>query len=170
MMLNESIDFSAVQAFVFSQKMTPENTIHGLDHWNQVEANGLLLARKTGADEIVVRLFSFFHDSRRFDDGYDPEHGPRAAAFLTECRGELFDLDDARFDLLHHACYNHTTEHASGDKTIDTCYDADRLDLGRVGIQPKPQKMATEAGSLLVKKSANVPLSQMREWLNRFSF
>lgn len=164
-----TIDFAALQAFVFSQKMTSENTVHGIDHWNQVEANALLLLPHTGADETVVRLFAIFHDSRRFDDGYDPEHGPRAAEFLTECRGDLFTLDDVRFDLLYHACYFHTKERFSGDKTIDTCYDADRLDLGRVDIRPNPDKMATIFGQKLVKKSKNVPLSQMREWLNNIT-
>ena len=30
--------------------------------------------------------------------------------------------------------------------TIDACFDADRLDLGRVGIDPDPERMATERG------------------------
>lgn len=163
------IDFAALQAIVFSQKMTSDNTVHGIDHWNQVESNALLLSHHTGADETVIRLFAIFHDSRRYDDGYDPEHGPRAAEFITQSRGNLFVLDDARFDLLYHACYYHTKEHASGDKTIDTCYDADRLDLGRVGIQPNPEKMATLYGQKIVKKSKGVPLSEMREWLNKLT-
>lgn len=33
--------------------------------------------------------------------------------------------------------------------TIDACFDADRLDLGRVGITPDPEKMATERGKEL---------------------
>jgi hypothetical protein len=32
------------------------------------------------------------------------------------------------------------------DVTIQTCWDADRLDLGRVGIRPDPARMGTEAG------------------------
>ena len=63
----------------------------------------------------------------------------------------------------------HTKEHSSGDKTIDTCYDADRLDLGRVGIQPKPEKMATAIGQKIVKKAKDVPLSEMRQWLNKLT-
>jgi uncharacterized protein len=164
-----SIDFTALQEFIFSQKMTPDNTVHGIDHWTQVESNALLLSRHTGADETVIRLFSIFHDSRRFDDGYDSEHGPRAAEFLMQIRGDVFVLDDARFDLLYHACYYHTKEHSSGDKTIDTCYDADRLDLGRVGIQPKQEKMATAIGQKIVKKAKDVPLSEMRQWLNKLT-
>ena len=33
--------------------------------------------------------------------------------------------------------------------TIDACFDADRLDLGRVNITPDPEKMATEKGKEL---------------------
>ena len=35
----------------------------------------------------------------------------------------------------------------SGNATIDVCFDADRLDLGRVGIVPNPKRMATEQGA-----------------------
>lgn len=32
-----------------------------------------------------------------------------------------------------------------GDATVLTCWDADRLDLGRVGIRPHPHRLCTEA-------------------------
>ena len=35
--------------------------------------------------------------------------------------------------------------------TIDACFDADRLDLGRVGITPDPNRMATEKGKEMAK-------------------
>ena len=34
----------------------------------------------------------------------------------------------------------------------DACFDADRLDLGRVGITPDPKKMATERGKEMARK------------------
>jgi hypothetical protein len=34
----------------------------------------------------------------------------------------------------------------STDPTVGVCFDADRLDLGRVGIEPDPELMSTEAG------------------------
>ena len=39
----------------------------------------------------------------------------------------------------------------SGNATIDVCFDADRLDLGRVGIFPEPEKMATKQGAYFAK-------------------
>ena len=48
-----------------------------------MERNGLWLARELpGIDTLVVRLFAGLHDCKRFDDGWDREHGPRAADFI----------------------------------------------------------------------------------------
>lgn len=142
--------------------------VHGIEHWHQVEYNGLFLASRTGADVDIVRLFAIFHDSKRFDDGYDPEHGERGAEFAKECReAKLFEIDAARFEKLYHACMFHTHERSAGDPTIDTCYDADRLDLGRVGFPLDPQKMATSFGSQIASLSLKQQVSvfAMREWL-----
>ncbi|WP_165244441.1 hypothetical protein [Paludisphaera soli] len=119
--------------------------IHGVAHWARVLENGLRLAEETGADVAVVRLFALLHDSRRFDDGYDPDHGPRAADFARTLRGRAFELPDPAFELLHRACAGHTHERTHPDPTIQTCWDADRLDLGRVGVTPRPSRLCTEA-------------------------
>ena len=55
--------------------------IHGVSHWARVRNNGLKLADLTGANRQVVELFAFLHDSCRLNDGYDREHGRRAARF-----------------------------------------------------------------------------------------
>ena len=85
------------------------------------------------------------HDSRRVNEATDPDHGPRAAEFARTLRGRLFDLPDHEFRLLHRACAGHTHERTHPDVTIQTCWDADRLDLGRVGITPHPSRLCTEA-------------------------
>lgn len=38
----------------------------------------------------------------------------------------------------------------------NACFDADRLDLGRVGITPNPDKMATVQGRILAEKMMDV--------------
>ena len=55
-------------------------------------------------------------------------------------------LSDAHFALLDYACTWHTHGKLSDDPTIGTCWDADRLDLGRVGMQPKARYMSTTFG------------------------
>lgn len=111
----------------------------------RVLENGLRLCETTGAKIEVVRLFAVFHDSKRVSDGSDPEHGQRGADFAKALRGRLFDLPDDDFNLLYRACSGHTHELAHPDLTIQTCWDADRLDLGRVGVTPHPSRLCTDA-------------------------
>lgn len=119
--------------------------IHGLSHWVRVLENGLKLAEVTGADRTVVSLFALFHDSKRVNEHIDPKHGRRGADFARTLRGSLFELDDHRFNLLYVACDRHTDGHTRADVTIQTCWDSDRLDLGRVGTTPAPQYLCTDA-------------------------
>lgn len=121
-------------------------SVHGPDHWRRVERNGLLLATRTGADIAVVRLFALFHDSRRVNENWDEGHGARGAEFAASLLGSAFQLSGERFELLHYACTWHTDGHHHDDPTIATCWDADRLDLGRVGIIPSPGFMSTDFG------------------------
>jgi len=122
--------------------------IHGAPHWARLRANGLRLAGMTGANPQVVELFAFLHDARREHDGDDPGHGQRAADLATALRGDLFELPDAEFTLLLQACSGHSRGWTTGaDITVLTCWDADRLDLGRLGpgYYPDPQRLCTEA-------------------------
>lgn len=163
----KDLDYSSLQKHVLSHRIF-ESELHGIEHWKQVERNGLLVAAETGADVTIIRLFALFHDSKRADDGFDREHGSRGAEFAKTCFEEhRFDISQEQFDKLYHACKFHTTEPRSGDATIDTCYDADRLDLGRVGIKLDPNKMATDFGARIAQKSleANVKPESFREWL-----
>jgi uncharacterized protein len=117
---------------------------HGITHWARVLENGLRIAKVTGANEKVVRLFAVLHDSRRLNESIDPGHGMRGAELAKDLRGSLFELSDQEFDLLFEACALHTDGKTESDITIQTCWDADRLDLGRVWIWPKPEQLCTE--------------------------
>lgn len=119
--------------------------IHGPRHWARVLANGLRLAEVTGANRRVVELFAILHDSRRLSDGDDPDHGPRAALLARRLAGTAFQLDGAGLELLVDACHSHSDGLLQGDITMLTCWDADRLDLGRVGIKPRAEFLCTEA-------------------------
>ena len=117
---------------VLSEQTTDWHGIHGLSHWGRVYTNGIKVAEATGANVKVVELFAFIHDSKRWNDGADIGHGPRAAEFARHLRGEYFELTDHEFDLLYVACRDHAEGETEADVTIQTCWDADRLDLGRV--------------------------------------
>lgn len=121
----------------------PVDGDHGIAHWARVLENGMRLVPETGADAEVVQLFAVLHDCRRLNEVTDPEHGPRAAEFARELRGEAFELSDSAFRLLYRACHGHTHERTHPDPTVQTCWDSDRLDLGRVGITPHPSRLCT---------------------------
>ena len=130
---------------VLAEYTLPWDGFHGVAHWARVLENGLLLAEETGAHIEVVTLFALLHDARRVNEGTDPEHGQRGADLAAQMRGRLFHLDEAAFALLYRACADHTHEPTHPDITIQTCFDADRLDLGRVGITPDPRRLCTAA-------------------------
>jgi uncharacterized protein len=119
--------------------------IHGEAHWARVCANGLWLAKKTGADPQVVEFFAYLHDAKRQNDGWDREHGSRAAAFLLELDETLLPLSPQNLGMLAYACTHHSDGLIEADVTVQTCWDADRLDLGRIGIRPDPGRLCTAA-------------------------
>ena len=119
--------------------------IHGAPHWARVRLNGLRLASMTGANALVVEYFAFIHDLGRENDDYDPEHGLRAAKIARDINGSLIDLSGHELDMLCEACCRHSDGYTKANITVMTCWDADRLDLGRVGIKPDPAKLCTSA-------------------------
>lgn len=126
---------------------------HGLSHWQRVERNGIILSMENGTirkdiNIKVVRYFAYLHDKCRLNDWEDLGHGVRAADMLPTIRNTILkDFTDEEVALLEKACRYHTTEQRTGIPTVDVCFDADRLDLGRVGIVPNPKLMATEQGA-----------------------
>jgi uncharacterized protein len=141
-----SIDFEHLWNLVTTQRRVSDHSVHGPAHWRRVERNGLVLAERTGADVDVVRLFALFHDSQRENDGTDAGHGARGAEYAKSLRDTAYDLSDDQFEVLHFACVWHTDRQHHKDPTIGTCWDADRLDLGRVGIIPHTKFMSTDFG------------------------
>jgi uncharacterized protein len=142
--LEQLVQFRQLIQFILDQYTLPLDGCHGVAHWARVLENGRRLAAETHANVDVVTLFAVLHDSQRLSEGGDPHHGPRAAEFAGQIRGKLFVVSDEAFALLHRACEGHTHERTHPDLTIQTCWDADRLDLGRVGVTPHPSRLCTE--------------------------
>ncbi len=120
--------------------------IHGLPHWSRVWHHGRRIATALDLDPLPMAWFAFLHDSQRLDDGRDPAHGSRAADFAVRLRHQgVFDgLPAAGFERLCEAMRLHSDGHTTADDlTILACWDADRLDLGRVGIRPDPRRLCT---------------------------
>jgi uncharacterized protein len=131
-----------------------DHSIHGFEHWEEVEKNAIMLANQPGVDLTVVRLFAYIHDCRRQDDHIDPEHGQRSAQFVLELKqsGELDFLNEEQVNTLWFACKNHNDGVVSDDVTIGTCFDSDRIELIRCGMIPRPVLMSTKTGIRIAEK------------------
>lgn len=139
-----SADLRPLVKAIVKEYLLPVNGLHGVSHWARVLENGVRLCASTNANVEVVQLFALFHDSKRYNEGSDPDHGQRGADFAASLRGRLFDLPDEEFERLFRACAGHTHERTHPDITIQTCWDSDRLDLGRVGVMPHPSRLCTD--------------------------
>jgi len=149
------------------------NGFHGLEHWLRVLINGRLIAAECGADIEVVEHFALIHDAMRQTEDEDMYHGSRAASNVHALAGNLIDLDRNQLDQLIEACRYHSMGRLSHDITVQACWDADRLDLGRVGTKPNPTYLGTKiarntafleaAQKRSMKRFVNYEFSKMRE-------
>lgn len=134
-----------VEAIIDQHKLKAARSIHFVDHWARVLENGRKLVPLTGARLDIVELFAVFHDAGRQSDGHDHEHGQRGAEIARAMQGIHFKLDPEGLDLLVLACAEHTHGETWADVTVQTCWDSDRLDLGRAGYIPSAHKLCTPA-------------------------
>ncbi len=118
--------------------------IHGISHWARVLANGLHLAAFTAVNRDVIALFALFHDACRNNDASDPKHGERGAALATKLRGTYYELSELDMASLACACEHHTRGLTQTELVVQICWDADRLDLGRVMVGPSSVRLCTD--------------------------
>ncbi|MEI6708586.1 MAG: hypothetical protein WCK96_15800 [Methylococcales bacterium] len=128
-----------------------DSSIHGLHHWETVERNGLYLAKFTGADVQVVSYFAYFHDCMRENERDDPKHGARGSQYAKQHK-QLLNLSAEQLAMLCLACSGHTYGRQSSCATVATCWDADRLDLGRVGILPNSKYLLSDEAKRIADK------------------
>lgn len=114
---------------------------HGPRHWRDVARIGYRVGMDEGADLRVVYAFAALHDTQRLSEFSDPEHGDRAADLLQH---DSWGLDERQMRTLRHALVYHDTGAVEDfDATIGACWDADRLTLPRVGIEPDREFFST---------------------------
>lgn len=136
--------------FVESSSQLIKSKFHGLPHWKKVDWNAQQLCKvETRADLQVCRAFAYMHDCMRVNDNTDDRHGERAAEYVNSLRSKL-NLTEQQIDLLAAACHDHESGQTSADPTVGVCWDADRLDLMRVGIRIDPQYLSTDAAKKLI--------------------
>lgn len=120
--------------------------IHGDSHWRRVAEAGLIIAQRERLDRHVILLFAIFHDCRRENEGHDPGHGPRAAALAEQIGHSALAITLDEMRQLSEALHDHDRGLVSEDLVIGACWDADRLDLNRVGIALDSRYLSTPTG------------------------
>jgi uncharacterized protein len=153
-----NLDIDKLLALAKLQFKLADDSVHGIDHWLEVLKNGLNIIKTNNADETVVTLFAIFHDCCRNTEKNDYEHGLRAWNYIESLN---FDLTDEQKQLLKEAIINHNLNIISSDPTIGACWDADRLDLPRVGEILHPDYFSTfEARNMVAYKKQSIERSK----------
>ena len=117
---------------------------HGIYHWARVLENAFYIYENLNVDKEILVLFSILHDSKRLNEKYDKKHGLRAAEFTKSINENLLKLSDSKLEILITACAEHNSVIFHDNLTIQTCWDADRLDLLRAKIIPSPKYLNLE--------------------------
>jgi len=142
-------DRSGLLKTILAQLRIKQHGAHGPSHWARVRKHGLTVGGAAGADLFVVELFAFLHDSQRENEYSDPGHGARAAAYAQSLNGTYFSLAPEQMEKLCIAMTGHSEGKIHQDPTIQTCWDADRLDLGRVGTKPRAKYLSSEGAKYI---------------------
>ncbi len=137
---------------VLARSTNTSSALHGPPHWRAVAVAGKKIVEETPeADPIIVLLFAILHDSMRLHDGADTWHGWRAGKLASELlAGEaLLSVED--LETLVYALEHHDEGEVSDDPTVGACWDADRLNLWRIGVRPDPAFLSTAAAPGLIE-------------------
>jgi uncharacterized protein len=123
-----------------------DDGVHGVGHWSRVWFHGRHLPESVDVNPAILAWFAYLHDSQRYNDHSDPLHGTRAADFALNLKKDrvITELDNSDFERLCEAMRLHSDGHTEADAAIRACWDADRLDLWRVGIRPDAKRLCTQ--------------------------
>lgn len=145
-MILSDLDLDGLLAHVFAHATSLSSRLHGENHWLRVTKVGLELARELNdCDLTVIFLFGLLHDTQRLKEGSDPQHGERASHFVQRMNNGVFLLSDKQLKMLAYACHEHNNGKISDDPTIGICWDADRLNLWRIGRVPRQRFLSTDS-------------------------
>lgn len=141
--------------------------IHGVAHWARVMRYGLRIATREGGDPWVAAWFAVLHDHQRWNEGRDRDHGVRAADAMDAIgdRGWLSDLNAGQLDRIAEAIRHHSDGWVHSDPSIGACWDADRLDLIRLGIAPSHGLLSTRTAKKMASVHTVSPSSALKHRL-----
>lgn len=124
--------------------------LHGELHWRAVAAAGIEIASSVSERSDIALAFGMIHDSQRERDDWDPDHGVRAANWLI-CSVTLASLiGTEERELLASACLYHDRGMTTQNPLIGTLWDADRINLWRVGLCPDESYFSVLSGDAFI--------------------
>ena len=131
--------FRSAASFARDGSLFPDSPWHGELHWRGVAAQGLLICDMMNLDasaRATAALFGAFHDCRRENEDYDPEHGARGAEAMLSWAADNADLDAGFLAELETSMILHDGGETTDEVNVGLGWDADRSLLTRVGISP----------------------------------
>ncbi len=169
----------STQTYEFLSRYWSFNSrIHGARHWAHVACLGRKLAEQNdldGASLRCINAFGWTHDLWRTHDGSGNEHAQDGGIHFLNLDCDLIQqLSEAEQQLVARAIRYHSDGYIACEAydlglfdgidlpeqwvidTVGCCWDADRLDLNRLGSEPKAELMSTEYWLCLVKASKNL--------------
>lgn len=145
---------------------------HGPDHWNRVARNVLFLRQHYTFDVEVGISFALLHDCQRKCDGDDSPHGLRGKILVEQLTHQpWWTLTKNQTHQVQVACQYHTQAQPwlwlESDTTTHACFDADRLDLVRVGIDPDSAFLFTQKAKQIADEMSG---DALEEWLTQYDY
>lgn len=125
--------------FAQGGSLFPDSPLHGDDHWRAVAAQGLMvcdLSNLGAQSRATAAIFGLFHDCRRENEHYDPEHGARAAQAVLEWADRKISLPTTFETNLLSSLVLHDNGQTTEVADIGIGWDADRSVLTRCGMDP----------------------------------
>ena len=134
---------------------------HGPVHWFKVYRNcqdidTMIYENRDENRDWFYWCFAMLHDCKRTSEQADPAHGIEAAKMVPNDKSQ-FNISLARAIKLHQMGQTMDETAPLGDMRIGICWDADRLELVRVGIMPDPKYMSTDIGKQIVENMNKPP-------------
>ncbi len=105
------------------------DSIHGILHAYRVLVLSFFISEQEMANTEVLCQASIFHDAKRRNDYFDPDHAFRAAEWIKTFR--LKDSEKIEYLVKWHASEDHETPFMTKD--LECFKDADALDRFRSG-------------------------------------
>ena len=115
--------------------------LHGIPHLRRVASTAGRLAAAVGEDVEAAVIAGFLHDCARVHDGGGTRHAHDSADLAKEILATFYPHVDS--DRLCDGIAHHADGTVTDDPLIGSLWDADRLDLIRLGRETRPHLLST---------------------------